>query len=391
MNETFREVCARCRRPASVCYCRFVSSIPTKTRVVLLQHPRERDVPIGTARIAALALPNSELHVGVRWSGTRVLESLIADRERPAVLLYPGPGAIDVVAHPPKTPVTLVVVDGTWPQAKKVVRENSELAALPRYAFTPPAPSDYRIRREPSESYVSTIEALAQVLGALEGDFAKFDALLSPFRAMVDMQVACATTIRAGRKRKPKPKKERRLPVPSVVIERPESVVCVVGEANAWPYRSKERETEYPDELIQWTALRLGTGEVFERMIRPRNPLAERTPTHIGIDAETILAGGSVDAFRHDWGAFLREGDVVCAWGHHGIRMLSEVGAPVPPYIDVRAIARDVFLGTVGTAEELADRLGLTLSANSAHGRAASRLARIDAITRELARIARGS
>ena len=60
-----------------------------------------------------------------------------------------------------------MVVDGTWSQAKKVVRENPLLSSLPRYAFQPPAPSEYRIRREPQENYVSTIEALPAIAAAV--------------------------------------------------------------------------------------------------------------------------------------------------------------------------------------------------------------------------------
>jgi DTW domain-containing protein YfiP len=60
-----RAICARCRRPESVCYCAHLVSLPTRTRVLLLQHPRERHVPIGTARLAHLCLPGSELSLGV--------------------------------------------------------------------------------------------------------------------------------------------------------------------------------------------------------------------------------------------------------------------------------------------------------------------------------------
>jgi len=91
-----RAVCLRCRRPESVCYCRHITPLDTATRVVLLQHPRERDVAIGTARMASLCLPNSELHVGVRWQGSSALARALSDPSRPAALLYPGEGAIDV-------------------------------------------------------------------------------------------------------------------------------------------------------------------------------------------------------------------------------------------------------------------------------------------------------
>src|SRR6185437_3459769 len=182
-------------RPEVVCYCRHIQPLQTRTRVVLLQHPRERDVPISTAHMASLCLPDAELHVGVHWRGSAALSRALSDPARPAALLYPGPGAIDVVKSPPPSPVTLVVVDGTWSQTRKLVRENPEIAALPRYAFTPPAPSEYRIRKEPHETYVSTIEALVHVLGALEGEPERYRALLLPFRAMVEVQLAYATSV----------------------------------------------------------------------------------------------------------------------------------------------------------------------------------------------------
>jgi len=117
-------MCLRCRRPARVCYCAALPHLPTRTRVVILQHPRERDMPIGTARMASLCLPSAELHVGVRWSEHPALAAALADPARPPILLYPGAGARDVLREPPPGPVTLVVVDGTWSQARTVVRDN---------------------------------------------------------------------------------------------------------------------------------------------------------------------------------------------------------------------------------------------------------------------------
>ena len=55
----------RCRRPQSHCYCASLPQLTTKTRVVFLQHPRERHVAIGTARMAHLSLPQSTLVEGI--------------------------------------------------------------------------------------------------------------------------------------------------------------------------------------------------------------------------------------------------------------------------------------------------------------------------------------
>src|SRR6185295_5570832 len=228
-------MCARCRRPARVCYCRALPRIDTTTRVVILQHPRERDVPIGTARMASLCLPAAELHVGVDWTEHAGLAAALADPDRPPILLYPGSGARDILSEPPRGPVTLVVVDGTWSQARTVVRDNPCLQDLPRYAFATPEPSQYRIRREPRAEYVSTIEALMHVLGVLEGDPARFRSLLDPLRLMVDTQIACQGRSPRRTQRQPRP---QRRPVPDVFDDRFADLVCVVGEANVWPYRA---------------------------------------------------------------------------------------------------------------------------------------------------------
>ncbi len=208
-----RDTCHACRRPLSHCWCGLLPSIETRTRVVLLQHPRERDVAIGTARMATLCLPNSELHVGVDWGDVPALDRALSDPARPAALLYPGDDAADLFTAPPPGPITLVVVDGTWTLTRKVVRTNPRLAALPRYAFNPPSPSDYRIRREPRAACVSTIEALSYALGALEGDPERFAAMLVPFRAMIDAQIAAESSQHRGRERRPRgPRPERPTP-----------------------------------------------------------------------------------------------------------------------------------------------------------------------------------
>jgi len=63
-----RELCTVCLRPVGACYCRWIDPIDTRTRVLILQHPRERKVPVNTARIANLVLRNSLLRIGIDFS-----------------------------------------------------------------------------------------------------------------------------------------------------------------------------------------------------------------------------------------------------------------------------------------------------------------------------------
>ncbi len=345
---------------------------------------------IGTARMASLCLPNSELHVGVNFETSKDLDRALSNPEMPAVLLYPGKQSIDVMKEPPGHAVTLVVVDGTWWQAKKLIRSNPRIAALPRYAFVPPRPSEYRIRKEPDEEYVSTIEALVHVLGVLENDRESFEALLVPFRAMIDAQIACEKELRDSRHRKNRPtKRPYRARVPKILAERIADFVCVVGEANAWPYKDKDHNTEYPDELVHWVAHRLSTGETFECLARPRNPLAPRTSSNVDISAADLESAEPLGEMFAAWNAFVKPSDVICAWGHYAPALFRKSGGEIPDArLDLRQIARDHLKRKVGTLELFCQSVNRVPTSSLTRGRAGKRLAQTVGILRMLVEIA---
>ena len=360
-----REVCSRCRRPTEGCYCAHVTPIDTRTRLVLLQHPRERYVAIGTAHMASLCLVNSELHVGIDWSQSEPLARALANPERPPILLYPGEDSIDIVKSPPPGPVTLVVVDGTWAQTKKVVRTNPLLSALPRYAFVPPRPSEYRIRKEPDDASVATIEALVHALTALEGDEARFATLLAPFRAMIDFQIECQARFRGARNRHAKHRARiRRFRVPRVLSERLNDVVCVAAEANAFPYTVRAQRPGYQDELVQWAAYRPATGETMEFVVAPRGEIAPGTTIHTRLDEAMLRGGGTLDELHTRWRAFGRDTDVVCSWGRYETNLFATAGDWLPrEHLDLRHVARDVARTNVGSLAEYKESLASELSA----------------------------
>ena len=135
------EICSGCEKPKSLCICDRVETVATKVRVVILQHPRESDVRINTARLVELQLERAERHVGIKLAEVPAFEARLTDPAAPPILLYPGAEALDLAEAPPAGPVTLVVLDGTWWQAKKLFQQNPELAKLPRYSLSPSAPT----------------------------------------------------------------------------------------------------------------------------------------------------------------------------------------------------------------------------------------------------------
>lgn len=386
-----RADCGRCARPLVACYCEHVTPVETRTRVVVLQHPRERHKAIGTARIAALCLPNAEILVGVDFERDERARSLLADPEAPAILLYPSPGARDLRSDPPKGPVTLVVLDGTWSQARTLLRDNPWLQGLPRVAFTPDRPSEYRIRREPREDFVSTLEALVHALGMLEdGDPARFRSLMTPFRAMVDLQVKFAAAVSEPRWRRPRRHLETAgSRLPALLLE--PRLVCMVGEANAWPYDRELGGPPHPHELIHCLARTVDGEASFERVIAPRLPLSDSPIEHALLSADELAAGVRIEAARSAWERFVRPDDVLCVWGHHARAMMQRDDLRLPErWLDIREVARDHLKARSGSAEELVERRALPWR-SAGLGRGGKRLGMLVAITRWLVEEARGS
>jgi DTW domain-containing protein YfiP len=124
-----------------------------------------------TARLARLVMP-----------GTRILERGLRDApidaaafHRPGsalFVLYPSAGAVELsadLAADQGQPWTIVVPDGSWRQVASTVRREPGLRGLPHLCLPPGPPSRYLLRNQTCPDRVSTFEAIARVLGILEG------------------------------------------------------------------------------------------------------------------------------------------------------------------------------------------------------------------------------
>ncbi|WP_395603939.1 tRNA-uridine aminocarboxypropyltransferase [Pseudomonas sp. B21128] len=182
-----RVQCPRCLRPQTHCLCPLIPSLDSRTRVLLLQHPSEVNHALNTARLAALGLTNAELIVGEVFAD---LPTLLKRPGYQARLLFPADDAQPMQAYDASDePLLLVVPDGTWRKARKMLHLNPLLAALPRVTLAQGAVSRYRLRKAPGPGALSTIEAIVQALQTLEAP-ASFEPLLKPFEALIEGQIA---------------------------------------------------------------------------------------------------------------------------------------------------------------------------------------------------------
>lgn len=333
---------------------------------------------IGTARMAHLALSNSELHQGVDFSDNPRLAALAAAPERVAVL-FPGQEAMTLEEARARPPEALIVVDGTWPLAKKVVSVNPVLAGLPRIGFTPRRPSNYRIRSEPAEHCVSTIEAVVEVLGALEGDQPRFDAMLRAFEFMVDTQLENQSSRQEPPRRRIykapwRPPLELRS-----LAERFPRLVLLYAEANAHPM-----DAGIAPELVHLVASRPSTGERFEAVLAPREPLARSTPLHTELPGHVLLAGEDRGAALARFEAFLRPDDVLAVWTSYALELLWRDGVSRRQAVNVRLAAARALAGKAGGVEQAVAMLGAEAPALWAQGRAGRRIQALEAVAQAL-------
>lgn len=202
MSEANPPSCPQCLKPRALCVCVSITPIDNRICLLVLQHPQEQDVELSTARLAVRHLKNAVFKVGLSWPSLSKVLGRPADPKKWAVL-YLGSAKVpptlgEVVALDRKgNPVAdqakalgdlegVIVLDGTWSQAKAVWWRNAWLLKCRRVALNPRQPSLYgKLRKEPRRDGLSTIEAAALLLSRLEGKPEIQAAMLGGFSRML--------------------------------------------------------------------------------------------------------------------------------------------------------------------------------------------------------------
>jgi DTW domain-containing protein len=179
--------------------------IDNRVLVLILQHPQERREALSTAPLVCTTLRRAQLVVGLSWPGLARIVSGPAEPKRWAVLhlgpARPGPPGerreltvLDRRGEPIGDPRAIlaglrgvVLLDGTWSQAKTLWWRNPWLLKLHRIVLDPPRPARLgRLRREPRREALSTIEATALALRHLEAGPQAADALTAALDQLIE-------------------------------------------------------------------------------------------------------------------------------------------------------------------------------------------------------------
>jgi DTW domain-containing protein YfiP len=180
--------CPHCLKAQPLCVCDSAAPIENRLSLLILQHPQEQDRALGTARLAARHFPGAVVKIGLSWPS--LSKALGRPVENPArwAILYLGSAsaealdaAREVIALTRKGEVAenqraildriegVIVLDGTWSQAKALWWRNPWMLKCQRVILNPAQPSRYgHLRREPRRDTLSTIEAVGLLIAALE-------------------------------------------------------------------------------------------------------------------------------------------------------------------------------------------------------------------------------
>jgi len=182
-----RSLCNQCLRPKTVCYCHTISQIENNWPIHILQHPNESKHPIGTAKIAELSLNNCRTYISKNFSNNFEISRLVENTN--PLLIYPGEGSIPIEEIDTLIIRPIIFLDGSWRKTRRMIYETPELQTLTKVSFTPTDPSCYRIRKEPNETAISTLEAIIAVLSKLENEHNKYQPLLKSMEWMINKQI----------------------------------------------------------------------------------------------------------------------------------------------------------------------------------------------------------
>ncbi|XP_071975525.1 tRNA-uridine aminocarboxypropyltransferase 2 isoform X2 [Engystomops pustulosus] len=221
-----RALCARCSRPEKVCLCPFLPAHPlnVSTCLYIVQHPAEESRVLRTVPLLAACLPEDKCKVliGRRFGEERYPELAAICRKPGTFLLYPGAEAAnleELSLEDDHHPHSLIIIDGTWSQAKDIFYKNSLFRLPKQVQLKTTLSSQYVIRTQPTNSCLSTLECAAIALSIMEKNTEIQQTILRPLQALCSFQLQHGAQIhhskehllKNGQYKKPMPKNKRKL------------------------------------------------------------------------------------------------------------------------------------------------------------------------------------
>uniref|UniRef100_A0A8C4W9J4 tRNA-uridine aminocarboxypropyltransferase n=1 Tax=Gopherus evgoodei TaxID=1825980 RepID=A0A8C4W9J4_9SAUR len=176
-----------------------------------------------TVPLLAACLPGDKCKVliGRRFGEDRYPELAAVCRNSSTLILYPGAEAANLedVALIFPSPSTIIIIDGTWSQAKDIFYKNSLFRLPKQVQLKTSISSQYVIRTQPTNTCLSTLECAAIALAIMEKNDGIRETILRPLQALCSFQLQHGAQIHHSKEHllknglydKPMPKNKRKL------------------------------------------------------------------------------------------------------------------------------------------------------------------------------------
>jgi hypothetical protein len=164
------ERCLGCRLVPSHCMCALRQQMPTQVGMCLLMADIEPLKPSNTGWLIADVVPDT---FAFGWARTEVdpgLLALLADPQWQPYVVFPGEfveperAVHDVVITAPHKRPLFILLDATWPEARKMFRKSPYLDKLPVLSLNPEQVSNYKLRRSRRDDHFCTSEVASLCL-----------------------------------------------------------------------------------------------------------------------------------------------------------------------------------------------------------------------------------
>ena len=345
----FRQQCIKCFRTPELCYCEAVGWIENQTEILILQHRRERMHPFNTARIVDRTLKKSRL-ICERNEDLATMKLPISAN---AGLLYPSKDAeLLTEIRPSDRPDQLIILDGTWHHAKTLYRDVAGLRTLPKYRLAPTKPGNYRIRMEPNETSLSTLEAVTAALYQLEPETQNIDALTSAFDCMIEKQLEHPKSVYSGLAVKPKKPPNPNVPksisnpVGNLVLAYGEATPIDYAEVDGWGELNRKRASSTLPP-VYWCAHRLGQQgpeSQFTSFLDGGRNLAAKFYDFMDLPKnlfEREESADSAESFAMKWRDFIRDDDLLLVYNQNALKLLNNCGIETNNFLTVNSVNFD--------------------------------------------------
>ncbi|MGX9462732.1 tRNA-uridine aminocarboxypropyltransferase [Shewanella sp. A14] len=193
-----RSYCIYCQYPQSACVCHALKRMSSQTEVMIMQHPSEVGHAKNTVRLLKLVMPQTRIYVGEAADDFIELQHYLAAQTKPIYVIYPSENSQTVSEAGATETAIIILIDGTWRKAYRMLQLNPWLLDYPSLHLECDNASQYIIRKAKRNDSLSTLEAAAYTLSALNP---KIDVtpIFAVFNAMVQHKLTAMPAQVRGR------------------------------------------------------------------------------------------------------------------------------------------------------------------------------------------------